>query len=131
MYDLDKKIKVKELQKDANEADIKQLDDAFEQASGSTYKTLAEAQTYAFSKRIDAEATGKRFADQLKAYRAAPEIYLYEQLMTSLEQTLKDIRKYVIIGDKNDKQINILNLENKLESYLSDIGDAINKSSEQ
>ncbi|MEJ2647866.1 MAG: SPFH domain-containing protein [Sedimentisphaerales bacterium] len=131
LYDLDKKVRVNESQKDPNEADMKKLDDAFEQAKGSTYKTLAEAQTYAFKKEVDAEATGKRFADQLKAYHAAPDIYLYEQLMTSLEQTLKDIRKYVIIGDKNDKQINIINLENKLENTMTDIEDAIRRSREQ
>ena len=132
LSELDKKVKESELNKDPNLTENRKLlDDAFEQASGSTYKTLAEAQTYAFEKKIDAEATGKRFADQLKAYRAAPEIYLYEQLMTALEQTLKDIRKYVIIGGENDKQINIINLENKLENTMTDIEDAIRRSREQ
>jgi len=34
-----------------------------------------ESQSYAFGKVTDARATGLRFADQLKAYRAARGIY--------------------------------------------------------
>ena len=134
LYALDKKVKDSERLKDPNLAEYqRQLDDAFGQASGSTYKTLTQAKTYAFQKEILAEATGKRFAGQLQAYRAAPEIYLYEQWITSLEQTYKGVRKYVIMTDKNEKQINIIDLENKVESYLADkaVEDAIKTSSGQ
>ena len=130
--DLDKKVKQAEQLKDPNLADYKaQLDTAFGQANGITYKTLSEAQTYAYGTEIDAEATGKRFAGQLQAYRAAPDIYLYEQWIKALENTYKDVRKYVIMGDGNEKQVNIINLENKVQNYLTDIGDAIKKSREQ
>ncbi len=81
---LDKMVKDSEFQGEPNEADVKMLDDAFAQASGSTYKTLSEAQTYAFGQVIDSKATGERFAGQLQAYRAAPEIYLYELWIRAL-----------------------------------------------
>ncbi|MBN1975009.1 MAG: hypothetical protein JW787_15315 [Sedimentisphaerales bacterium] len=118
LYELEKKIKESERQKDPNSAAENQrlLDEAFVQASGSTYKTLTEAKTYAFKKEIDAEATGKRFAGQLHAYRAAPEIYLYEQRIKALEDTLKDIRKYVIVSDKKDKRITLIDLQDKLDA---------------
>jgi ethanolamine ammonia-lyase large subunit len=79
---------------------------------------LRESETYAFEKEILAEADGKRFADQLKAYRAAPEIYSHEQRMVMLEQALKDIRKYVVVADQNDTQITIIDLhEDPLSLY--------------
>ena len=128
---LDKKVKDNEYLDEPNETDINNLDEAFAQASGSTYATLSEAKTYAFGQVIDSKATGERFAGQLQAYRAAPEIYLYELWIRSLIDTYKDARKYVIMTDKNEKQINIINLEDKLENYMTDVQEAIKNSSEQ
>ena len=92
---------------------------------------MTEARTYAFKKEIDAEATGKRFAGQLEAFRAAPEIYLYEQWITNLIDTLKDIRKYVIVSDKNDKRITLIDLEKKPDSGLLNVQEVLKESSGQ
>jgi modulator of FtsH protease HflK len=117
LYELDKKVKKSEKQNDPNLTENKRLlDEAFVLASGSTYKKLTEAKTYAFKKKIDAEATGKRFAGQLEAFRASPDIYLYEQWIKAQEDTLKDIRKYVIVSDKNKKRITIIDLQDKLDA---------------
>ena len=97
-----------------------QLDEAFMQASGDTYIALSKAQTYAFNKTIMAEATGQRFAGQLKAYNAAPEIYLYKQGLVMLENTLKDIRKYVIVAQEQGRQVTIIDLQNKIEQSLTE-----------
>ena len=88
----------------------RQLDEAFEQAKGEIFKTLRESKTYAFEKATLAEATGQRFAGQLKAFREAPEIYIREQWLAMHEETLKNIRKYVIVADQNDTQITIIDL---------------------
>ena len=96
----------------------KQLDNAFEQTRGDIFKTLREAKTYAFEKATLAEATGKRFADQLKAFRAAPEIYMREQWLAMYEKALENVRKYVVVADQNDTQVTIINLE---ESQTSNI----------
>ncbi len=88
----------------------RQLDDAFEQAKGNIFKTLRESKTYAFEKATLAEAAGQRFAGQLKAFRAAPEIYIREQWLAMHEEALKDIRKYVVVADQNDTQITIIDL---------------------
>ena len=88
----------------------KQLDDAFEQTMGDIFKTLRESKTYAFNKEILAEAAGQRFVGQLKAFRAAPEIYVREQWLAMYEQALKDIRKYVVVADQDDIQVTIIDL---------------------
>jgi hypothetical protein len=90
---------------------VKQLDLAFEEASGNIFKTLRESQSYAFKKAALARATGDRFADQLKAYSAAPEIYIHEQRSSMLEKALKDARKYIVVADQNDTQVTIIDLE--------------------
>jgi len=100
----------------------KLLDVAFEKAKGSIFKTLREAQSYAFGKATLAEATGHRFAGQLAAYRAAPEIYAHEQKMTTLEAALAGIRKYVIVADQNDTQVTIIDLQEKLSPSLYELG---------
>ncbi len=45
--------------------------------------------------------------------------------------TFKDARKYVIMTDKKEKQINIINLEDKLENYMTNIQEAIKNSGGQ
>ena len=109
---------------------VKQLDHTFEEAKGDIFKTLRESQSYAFKKEIVAKATGDRFSEQLKAYRAAPEIYLQEQRLSMLEETLDDIRKYVVVADQNDTQITIIDLQEKLAPSIYDSG-VIEESSEQ
>jgi membrane protease subunit HflK len=90
---------------------VKQLDLAFEEAKGNIFKTLRESQSYAFKKEALAKATGERFADQLKAYKAAPEIYVHEQRTAMLEKALKDARKYIVVADQNDTQVTVIDLE--------------------
>jgi regulator of protease activity HflC (stomatin/prohibitin superfamily) len=100
----------------------RELDLTFEEAKGNIFKTLREAQSYAFQKEVLARATGDRFTEQLKAYRAAPEIYLQEQRLSMLEETLDDIRKYVVVADQNDTQITIIDLQEKLTPSIYDSG---------
>jgi len=129
LYDL--ALKYEEAEDANNPQEIErlgqELDKAFNEANGEIFQTLREAQTYAFEKETIAEADGKRFGDQLKAYRAAPEIYLHEQRMAMLEKTLKNIRKYVVVADQNDTQITIIDLQQDPMSLY----DAFGESSEQ
>ena len=107
-----------------------ELDTALEEAKGDIYRTLKESQSYAFEKETLAKATGDRFADQLTAYRAAKEIYKRMLRLTVLEEALKNIRKYVVVADPNDKQIFIIDVQEKLTPSLYDIG-AFEESSEK
>jgi len=99
-----------------------QLDIAFAKAKGAIFRTLRESQSYAFGKETLAEATGERFAGQLKAYDAAPEIYVREQKLAMLEEALKNIRKYVVVADQNDTQVTIIDLQEKLSPSIYDLG---------
>jgi len=96
----------------------KALDAAFAQAKGDIFKILRQAQSYAFERATLAEATGQRFADQLKAYRAAKQIYKHELKLAALEEALKNIRKYAVVADANDTEIFIFDFKEKLTPSL-------------
>ena len=99
-----------------------QFDVAFREARGTIFQILSDAHSYAYRKAVLAKATGERFAGQLKAYRAAPEIYQREQRLAVLEEALKDIRKFVVAADPNDREVVIVDLQEKLTPSLYDIG---------
>ncbi len=99
-----------------------QLDMAFAGARGDIFKVLREAQSYAFEKATLARATGLRFADQLKAYRAAEEIYKRRVRLKALEEGLDKVRKYVVVTEPNDMQVLIIDVQEKLTPSLYDIG---------
>jgi len=99
-----------------------ELDSAFAQAGGNIFKTLREAQSYAFEKKTIAEATGLRFDSQLKAYNAAPEIYKCQQRLAMLEEALDTIRKYIVVADTNDTQVFQIDVQEKLTPSLYELG---------
>jgi regulator of protease activity HflC (stomatin/prohibitin superfamily) len=100
-----------------------QLDQAFANARGEIFKILREAQSYAFEKATLAKATGERFASQVKAYEAAPKIYVHEQRLAVLEEALQEgVRKYVVVADANDTQVIIIDLEESATPNLWDLG---------
>jgi membrane protease subunit HflK len=98
-----------------------QLDKAFTEADGKIFETLREAQSYAYEKATIAKATGERFAGQLTAYKSAPQIYKRWQILTALENSLKNIRKYVIISDKGQYVIEEIDATEKLLPGLMDV----------
>ncbi len=106
-----------EIEKLSNDLDL-----AFAGAKGDIFSTLRKAQSYAFEKAILAQATGQRFNSQLKAYKAAKEIYRQEQRLAVLEETLEDIRKYVVVADQNDTQIFIFDAQDKPMPSLYELG---------
>jgi membrane protease subunit HflK len=106
----------KEIEKLANDLDL-----AFAEAKGDIFSTLRGAQSYAFEKATLARATGERFDSQLKAYRAAKEIYKQEQRSAMLEEALENIRKYVVVADQNDTQVFIFDAQEKLIPSLYEL----------
>jgi len=97
------------------------LDMAFADAKGDIFRTLREAKSYAFEKAVLAQATGRRFDSQLKAYRAAKEIYKREQRLTVFEEALGNIRKFVVVADKDDTQVFIVDVQEKLTPSLYEL----------
>jgi membrane protease subunit HflK len=115
-------VRYQQAEKEGRTEDVdtigKQFDAAFAQAKGDIAQILSEAESYAFEKATLAKATGERFAGQLTAYRAAPEIYAHEQWMLTLEGALKNIRKYVVAADSNDTQVVVIDLQDKVTPNL-------------
>lgn len=111
-----KKNQPREIEKLANDLDL-----AFAEAKGDIFSMLRGAQSYAFEKATLARATGERFDSQLKAYRAAKEIYKQEQISAVLEETLGNIRKYVVVADQNDMQVFIFDAQEKLTPSLYEL----------
>ncbi|MFA5238537.1 MAG: SPFH domain-containing protein [Phycisphaerae bacterium] len=97
------------------------LDSAFAEAKGDIFSTLRQAQSYAFEKATLAQATGQRFDSQLKAYRAAKDIYKREQRLAVLEEALENIRKYIVVADVNDTQVFIFDAQDKLTPSLYEL----------
>ncbi len=100
----------------------RELEAAFARARGDIFSNLRQSQTYAFERVTLAEATGRRFSSQLKAYRAAPDIYAHEQRLLALEEGLEKTRKYLIFADPNDTQVFIVDLKEKYTPDLYDLG---------
>jgi len=98
-----------------------QLNNAFAQAKGDIFKILSEAGSYAFERATITEATGLRFNNQVLAYRASPKIYMQQQRLAMLEESLEKVRKYVVVAEKNDAQIYIIDLQEKLTPGLYDM----------
>ena len=98
------------------------LDKTFVEAKGDIFSTLRQARSYAFEKATLARATGERFESQIKAHKAAKEIYKREQRLAAFEEALQNIRKYVVVADPNDTQIFIFDAKEKLTPSLYDIG---------
>jgi regulator of protease activity HflC (stomatin/prohibitin superfamily) len=99
-----------------------ELDKALEEAKGDIYETLSKAQSYGFEKATLAKAAGERFDSQLKAYRAAKDIYKQLLILNALEETLENIRKIVSLADPNDQQIIEINVQEKLIPSIYDVG---------
>ena len=108
-----------------------ELDTAFAKARGGIFKTLRESQSYAFEKATLAKADGERFANQLEAYRAAPEIYLLEQTLATFESALENIRKFIVVADQNDTQIFIFDGKEKVTPSLYEGLSGFEESSEK
>ena len=100
----------------------KELDGAFAKAKGEIFDILREAQSYAFETATLAKATSERFAGQLEAYNAAPKIYLQEQWLAMLEAALSNIRKYVVVTDKDDRLVITVDLEETRAPSIYEVG---------
>lgn len=98
-----------------------ELNAAIRASSGDIFQTLSEATSDAFEKVILAEATGKRYEGQLKAYKAAKTIYPREVRLAMLEETLKGARKYVVLAEDADTEVYIVDLQQEHTPDLYDL----------
>lgn len=98
-----------------------QLQEAFGSVEGAVFKALREAESDAFESVNLAKGRGLRFAGQVKAYQASPELYKKIQRLITLEEALENVRKYVVVAEEEDAQIYIIDLQEKLKQSLYDM----------
>jgi regulator of protease activity HflC (stomatin/prohibitin superfamily) len=97
------------------------IDRAFEAAKGEIFSTLRLSKSSAFEKSILAKATGQRFASQVKAFRAAGNIYKHQQRLAVFEEAMDDIRKFIVVADPQDSQVFIVDMQEKLTPSLYEL----------
>ncbi|MDH7598414.1 MAG: SPFH domain-containing protein [Sedimentisphaerales bacterium] len=99
-----------------------ELDRAFGRAVGEVYRILREAKAYAYRRAKEAYGVGIRFRGQLEAYRAAPKIFVRQQRLQALAEAISPIRKYAVLAEPNDREVTIVDLQDKLMPNVYDIG---------
>jgi regulator of protease activity HflC (stomatin/prohibitin superfamily) len=98
-----------------------EMDAALNDSKGDIFQTLKDAEEYKFEKATLAKAAGERFKSQLKAYRAAKDIYKQQIILNALEEALENIRKIVTVADPNAQIIEI-DIQEKLVPSIYDVG---------
>lgn len=97
------------------------LSEALNQASGDIAKILGDASGEAFKTVALAKAAGDRFKSQVKAFNASPTIYTQLLRLEMLGETLRDIRKYVVLTETDDTEIYIIDLQESAAPNLYDM----------
>lgn len=98
-----------------------ELQDAFVNVRGKVFSTLRQAESDAFERIHIAKGEGLRFAGQIQGYEASPLIYKKLQRLMMLEDALEKSRKYVVVAEKEDAQVYIVDLQEKLAASLYDL----------
>jgi regulator of protease activity HflC (stomatin/prohibitin superfamily) len=98
-----------------------ELQTAFVNVKGKVFSVLRQAASDAFERTNLAKGEGLRFAGQVQAYQASPEIYQRLQRLIMLEDALEKARKYVVVAEPDDAQVFIVDLQEKLTSSLYDL----------
>ncbi len=78
---------------------------------------LSDAGVYRLSEEAKGVAAAGRFPNQILAYEASPEVFRQRTYLDTLGQAIAPTRKYVI-GLKNNKDVIIMNLEDKIRQDL-------------
>lgn len=100
----------------------KALQTALSKAEGKVFSALRSAESYAFEQASLAKGDGLQFAGQIQSYQASPDIYKRIQRLVMLEEALEKIRKYVVVAEKDDSQVFIIDLQETLNQSLYDLG---------
>jgi regulator of protease activity HflC (stomatin/prohibitin superfamily) len=87
---------------------------------GADAAVLATAHSYRQRRVEVAHAEADRFAMQLKAYSASPEMFSLNAYLEIFQNEGRNVRKY-ILGGETGRKVYILNLEKKLRPDLLDL----------
>ncbi len=90
-------------------------------AKGAAVAVNEASIAYKESRRLITEAVEKQFLDFMTAHDSAPEIFKIRKLMDVLEETLPNVRKYIVPESDTAHEVMILNFEEKMRPGLLDI----------
>ena len=90
------------------------------EAEGKAATILSTAKSYTYNRRRVATAEAGRFAQQLAAYQASPNVFPLQSFLDVLETETADQRKYIVTV-KGGRETIVLDLKEKPTSDLLDI----------
>jgi len=99
-----------------------QAQEILAKAGGESEVLQFNAQGYAFERSEVARADGERFAHQIEAYQKGGQVYLWREYLSVMDRMLPAMRKYVITSDNVNSWIYELDLKEKLQPDLFDLG---------
>ena len=111
-------VELEEAKQSEDEVAVKKLSDEFlaslKTVKGKVFKTLRDADSYAFERVNLARGEGFQFDGQIKSYQASPEIYKKIQRLEAMAKGLEKARKFVVVTEEEDSQIYQIDLQEKL-----------------
>lgn len=119
--------------RDMNQAKIDEITDLLQKAvydaQGKVYASLRSSEAYAFERVSRSRGEGLRFAGQIKANQEGGILFQHLQRLLVMEEALPSIRKYVVVSDKEDQEIFIFDLQEKLATGIleMDVDSALKK----
>lgn len=87
-------------------------------AQAKAQEIILSAKKYATEKQLFSTAESDTFSQYCQAYQAGGELYLSRKYLKILEDNLANKRAYIIDLPRTSKEVDILNLEDKLSSDL-------------
>ncbi|NUM34975.1 MAG: hypothetical protein HUU50_10555 [Candidatus Brocadiae bacterium] len=87
-------------------------------AQAQAEEMIIQAKTYLAEKEMQTSAQAKAFENYSQAYSKGNTLYILRKYLKILEQNLQEHRLYIIDVKDTQKEVNILNLEEKLSSDL-------------
>ena len=77
-----------------------EIERLLDEAGGEAAKLIYEARAYRWEYALGERARAMRTASRYDAYQQAPKYYMAREYLNTLKETLKDRRKFVIVGEQ-------------------------------
>ncbi len=92
------------------------------QAGGYAATTIADARGYRWEKENGERGKSERFAQQVQAYKLAPEYYKARRFYEVLQESMPAARKYILVGDSTNLTVraDLKDIDSKMGEIFSE-----------
>lgn len=90
-------------------------------ASARADASIEAAEAYSARRKLVSAAEADRFLKRLEGWRVSPDVFRSRVYLRALADSLAGVRKYIVCGGRG-REVVILNLEDRLDSDLFDLG---------